>query len=263
MSRLTWDVVGEHLFQVGIDRGVLYLPSQPGVPWSGLTSVDENPKGGDPRPFYLDGVKYLNLPGTEEFEATIKAYTYPDEFAVCDGTVDVRPGLQLTQQRRVPFGFSYRTLVGNDVVGAELGYKIHIVYNALAAPSSRNNESISDSVSPQVFSWDITTCPPAMTGYRRASHVIIDSLETEPEHLALIEDILYGTDMEAARIPTLDELIVVYDTDLGFTVTDNGDGTWTATGSSAYITMLTSEIFQIDVSTAVVVDADTYTLSTL
>jgi hypothetical protein len=263
MARLIWDAVGERLYYTGLDQGVLYMPSVAGVPWSGLISVEENPSGGGPRPFYIDGVKYLNISAAEEFEATINAYTYPDEFAECDGTVAVRPGMMVTQQPRKEFGLSYRTLVGNDVDGNDHAYKIHIIYNALAAPSPWVNKTIDNSVAPSTFAWDISTRPPLTEGYKRSSHVILDSRELQPEHLSIIEDILYGNELEASRLPDFDELVEILDTDIGFVVTDHGDGTWTAEGSSAYITMISSEVFQIDVSTAVPIDEDTYTLSSL
>lgn len=263
MPRLTWDTDGERLFQTGVDRGVLYLPSQDGVPWSGLISIEEKPNGGDPRPFYIDGVKYLNVASSEEFAGTINAYMYPDEFGVCDGTAVVRTGLRVTQQRRMPFSLSYRTLVGNDAVGTDYGYKIHILYNLLASPSDWSHQSISQSIEPGSFSWDVTATPPVMAGYRRTSHVIIDSTETDEEHLAMIEDLLYGNELTAASLPTLAELIAIYDTDLGFNVTDNGDGTWTAVGSSSYIQIIDSENFIINVSTAVPIDAETYGLDDL
>lgn len=263
MSRLTWDANGGRLFQTGVDRGVLYLPSQDGVPWSGLISIDEKPVGGEARPFYIDGVKYLNVPSSEEFSGTINAYMYPDQFAVCDGTATVRTGLRLTQQRRTPFSLSYRTLVGNDVVGTEYGYKIHILYNLLAGPSDWVNQTIGQSTDAGTFSWDVTARPPVMAGYRRTAHVVIDSTETDAEHMSMIEDLLYGNDIAAASLPTLAELIAIYDTDLGFEVTDNGDGTWTASGSSTYIHLIDSENFIIDVSTAVPIDAETYGLDDL
>jgi len=263
MPRLTWDDVGTRFYQVGVDRGVLYMPSVAGVPWSGLISVDENPIGGGARPYYIDGEKYLNLSAREEFGATITAYTYPDEFGECDGTVTVRSGMLLAQQPRTSFGLSYRSLVGNDVEGADHAYKIHLIYGALAAPTASSNKTIDSSVAPWVFSWDITTKPAALTGYKLSSHVILDSRDLQAGHLAIIEDILYGNSTDAARLPTFDELVTILDTDIGFEVVDNGDGTWTATGSDAYISMLSSNTFQISVSTAVPIDADTYTLSSL
>lgn len=263
MARLTWDAVGERFYYAGLDRGVLYLPDVAGVPWSGLISVDENPSGGGARPFYIDGVKYLNLSASEEFEATINAYTYPDEFSECDGMATVRPGMFLTQQPRAEFGLSYRTLVGNEVEGTDLGYKVHIVYNALAAPSPWVNKTLDNSVAPSTFSWALTTRPAETDGYKLSSHVILDSRDMQREHLQFIENILYGDEVDAARLPTFDEILEILDTDMGFVVTDNGDGTWTAVGDSSYISMISSEVFQITSPTAIVLDPDTYTLSSL
>lgn len=263
MARLTWDAVGERFYYAGLDRGVLYVADADGVPWSGLISVEESPSGGGARPFYIDGVKYLNISATEEFEATIEAYTYPDEFGECDGTVAVRSGMFLTQQPRREFGLSYRSLVGNDVDGLDHAYKIHIVYNALAVPSQWTNKTIDNSVAPSTFSWGLSTRPPDLSGYKLSSHVILDSRDLQDAHLEFIEDILYGNEVDAARLPTIDELITILDTDMGFVVVDNGDGTWTATGDASYISMISTDIFQITSLTAVVIDPDTYTLSSL
>lgn len=263
MTRLSWAAVGERFYEIGVDRGVLYVDNQEGVAWTGLTSVVEHPSGGSPRPFYIDGVKYLNLPSSEEFEATINAFTYPDEFASCDGTARFHRGLFITQQPRKSFGLSYRTKVGNDLAGTDYGYKIHIVYNALAAPSQRANNTISDSTNPSDFSWDITTRPPAMTGYKQTAHVMVDSRSTNPATISAIEDILYGTDSNSARIPTLTELIDVFETYATLTVTDNGDGTFTVAGPVEAIQMLDVTTFRITWPSAVVVDANSYTISSL
>lgn len=263
MARLTWDAVGERFYYAGLDRGVLYLADVAGVPWSGLIGIDETPSGGGARPFYIDGVKYLNLSAAEEFEATINAYTYPDEFSECDGTIEARDGMFLTQQPRQEFGLSYRTLVGNDVDGLDHAYKIHLIYNALAAPSQWINKTLDNAVSPSTFNWDLTTRPPDLTGYKLTSHVILDSREIQDAHLEFIEDILYGNEVDEARLPTIDEIITILDTDMGFVVVDNGDGTWTATGDASYISMISADTFQITSTTAVVVDPDTYTLSSL
>ena len=263
MTKLSWDVVGERFYETGIDRGVIYLDDEDGVAWSGLTAVSESPTGGDARPFYLDGVKYLNVPSQEEYKANIQAFTYPDIFATCDGTVRVRSGLFITQQQRKSFGFSYRTRIGNDVNGSDHGYKIHIIYNALATPSQRSNKSLGESADPSDFSWDITTLAPPMPGYKRTAHVIIDSRYTNPLTMSDIENILYGTDIAPARIPTLDELIVIFDTDATLVITDNGDGTWTANGPDDIIQMLDATSFQITSASAVFIDADSYTISSL
>lgn len=260
MTRLEWNAIGSRFYEAGIDRGVLYVDGYPGVPWNGLTSVNESPSGGDSKSFYIDGVKYLTTPSPEEFEGTITAFTYPDEFAKCDGTVEPRSGLFLTHQRRKSFGLSYRTMIGNDHTDS-FGYKLHIIYNALASPSERSNESLKDSIDPNDFSWRITCKPPAMSGYKSTSHVVIDSRSTDPSVLSTIEDILYGSDTDLARIPTLGELIDAYDTISTLTVVDNGDGTWTATAPFDVIRMLDEETFEITASTAVFIDDDTYTLS--
>jgi hypothetical protein len=260
MARLDWNAVGSHFYEAGVDRGVLYVDGYSGVPWNGLTSVTESPSGGDSKSFYIDGVKYLTVSSPEEFEGTITAFTYPDEFAQCNGSVEPRGGLFLTHQRRKTFSLSYRTLIGNDHTES-FGYKLHIIYNALASPSERSNETLKDSTNPNDFSWKIACKPPTMEGYKPTSHVVIDSRTTDPSVLSKIEDILYGTDEDSARIPTLDELISVYDTISLLTVIDNGDGTWTATAPFDVIRMLDEETFEITASTAIFIDEDTYTLS--
>lgn len=260
MPRLDWDATGTRYYEAGIDRGVLYVAGQPGVVWNGLTAVNETPTGGEPRPYYLDGVKYLNYSAPEEFEATITAFTYPLEFEVCDGSVQPRQGLFLTHQVRKSFGLSYRTMVGNDQSDS-VGYKLHIVYNARVSPTDRNHETLKEQNDPDDFSWKITCKPPAMAGYRRTPHIVIDSRTTDPTVLSAIEDILYGTDVDTARIPTLDDLIAAYDTVSTMTVTDNGDGTFTVEAPYDVIRMLDSETFEITSNNAIFIDDDTYTLS--
>lgn len=260
MTRLGWNSVGTRFYEAGIDRGVLFVDGYPGVPWNGLTSVSESPSGGDQKSFYIDGVKYLMFPAPEEFEGTITAFTYPDEFSQCNGDVQPRSGLFLTNQRRKTFSFSYRTKIGNDLNGS-YGYKIHIIYSALASPSERSNETLKDTTDPDDFSWKISCKPPVMDGYRRTSHVIIDSRSTDASVLSEIEDILYGTEEEQSRLPTFDEVIAAYDTISTLTVVDNGDGTWTATAPYDVIRMIDDDIFEITAPTAIFIDDDTYTLS--
>lgn len=260
MPRLDWDAPGTRFYEAGVDRGVLYVAGQPGVVWNGLTSVNESPSGGEPRPYYIDGVKYLNLSAPEEFEATISAFTYPVEFELCDGSVQPRQGMFLTHQRRKNFGLSYRSLIGSDQ-SENLGYKLHVVYNALASPTGRDHGTLKEQNDPEEFSWKITTKPPAMDGYKRTSHIVIDSRTTDPTVLSEIEDILYGTDSDSARIPTLEELIGVYDTVSTMTVVDNGDGTFTVTAPYDVIRMLDDETFEITSNNAVFIDEETYTLS--
>lgn len=211
MSRLTWGAAGERVFEAGVDRGVLYIGSEAGVPWNGLVSINETTSGGEIKSYYLDGLKYLDRVLQEEFEATLEAYTYPDEFAKCDGTQLVRRGLFATQQPRKKFNLIYRSKIGNDVDGLDFGYKIHIVYDAVAAPTARNNKTLQSSASPNNFSWKIAAKPPRLPGFRPTAHFVIDSRETPAPLLQQIEDILYGTDEEAPRLPSIAELYYLFD----------------------------------------------------
>lgn len=260
MPKLAWNAAGTRFFEAGVDRGVLYVDGFAGVPWNGLTAVAEDPSGGDPKSFYVDGVKYLAIPSPEEFEGTISAFTYPDEFEQCNGNAEPRSGLFFTHQRRTPFSLSYRTMVGNDL-SDQAGYKIHILYNALVSPSSRSNSTITENADPDVFSWKVTCKPPLMPDYRPTSHVILDSRTTDASVMAAVEDILYGTDTDQARLPTIDDLIAAYDTISTLTVIDNGDGTWTATAPFDVIRMIDGETFEITAPTAIPIDDTTYTLS--
>lgn len=210
MTRVIWGNVGERFFETGVDRGVLFVGDASGVPWTGLISVDESPTGGSSRGVYVDGIKYRNILSREEYEATIEAYTYPKEFGVCDGSVSVRNGLFATRQRRRPFGLTYRTLVGNDVHGTAHAYKIHIVYEASAEPTTYSHKSINDSSDISNFSWKITTRPPILSGYRPTSHFVIDSRETPSGLLSFIEDLLYGTEQTQPRLPSVGELAYLF-----------------------------------------------------
>lgn len=209
MAKLVWGIVGERYFETGVDRGVLYV-GDVGVPWNGLTAVNEAPTGGDAKPYYLDGIKYANLAAAEEFAASIEAYSSPQEFAVCDGTLSVNNGLFVTQQPRKPFGFSYRTRIGNDLKGTDYAYKIHLVYNALAAPASPNHGTLSDSQSINALSWGISTTPPRALGFRPTAHFVIDSRFTPAPLLSSVEDILYGSDAGQPRLPTQGELLDLF-----------------------------------------------------
>jgi hypothetical protein len=260
MARLDWGISDLRFYETGIDRGVFYVDDLPGVAWPGLTSIEESPSGGEPQSYYLDGEMYAQVSSLEEFEATLNAFTYPDEFSICDGTTKVRTGLYLTQQSRKSFGLSYRTMIGN---GSEVdhGYKIHIIHNALASPTQRSYSTINDSIEPIDFSWKIKTRPPSIFGYKSSSHIIIDSRYTDPDVLAHVEDILYGTETNTATIPTFDELVDVFDAGGELTVVDNGDGTFTATVPFDAFRMLDSDTFEITWPTAIFIDEDSYTLS--
>lgn len=209
MARIDWNKPGERTFEAGVDRGVLYPALGPGVPWNGLTAVNETRSGGDIEPLYYDGVKYLDLGSGEDFEATIDAYSAPAEFAPSDGQKALSPGLFVTQQPRKTFGFCYRTLMGNDLVGAEVGYKLHLVYNCTAAPSAKNNVTLGQNVSPGTRSWTISTVPPPASTYRPSAHLIVDSTKVEDIPMQVLEDLLYGDTDSAPRLPTVAEVVAV------------------------------------------------------
>lgn len=261
MTRLSWGDTGDRHYEAGVDRGVLYVGTADGVPWQGLTSVEENLTGGEPRARYIDGVKYLNTSSQEEFGATVTAFTYPVQFEQCDGSAQARPGLFLGQQRRKPFGLSYRTGIGNDVDGPAYGYKVHIVYNALAAPTNRSHSTLGTSTDPSEFSWALTTKPPVVSGYARTSHIVVDSRYTHPITLANIEDILYGTESTAPKLPTIVELFGIFDTLVDLAVTDNGDGTALISGPDEAVQFFGDGLYSIAWDTVVQIDEDTYSIS--
>lgn len=210
MTRLMWNVAGERTFEAGVDRGVLFIEGSDGVPWNGLVAVTENPSGGEVTSYYLDGLNYLNHVALEEFAGTIDAYTYPEEFAQCDGTRPVKNGLFATQQKRKTFGLAYRTLVGNDVNGLDHGYKIHLLYNVVAKPTTRSNNTLSNSIDPFNFSWSIFTKPPSIIGHKPTAHYVIDSQDTPAVLLEQVEDILYGSATSPPRLPSVAELFFIF-----------------------------------------------------
>lgn len=213
MFKLVWDQTGERLYEAGVKMGVLYPQATggtypKGVAWNGLTSVSESPEGAEPEPLYADDIKYLNLMSVEEFKATIEAYTYPEEFAECDGSKSIATGVTVGQQKRKAFGLCYRTTLGNDVDGNDHGYKLHIVYGALAAPSEKAFETINDSPEAATFSWEISTTPVAVSkeGCQPTASITIDSTKADPTALKKLEDILYGSGDTEARLPLPDEI---------------------------------------------------------
>ena len=202
--KLTWDNVGERLYETGVKKGVLYPMSstgayEAGVAWNGLTAVTESPSGAEATPLYADDIKYLELRSNEEFGATIEAYTYPDEFAACDGSASLIEGVTIGQQPRKGFGFSYQTVVGNDTEGENHGYKIHIVYGAKAAPSEKAYATINDSPEAITFSWEITTTPVAVDGFKPTAHLELDSTKLTRAQMEAVEALLYGTDGEGSN----------------------------------------------------------------
>lgn len=213
MSKLTWDAPGTRLYETGVDHGVLFPTRngvyQTGVPWSGLTTVTESPSGAEPTPIYADNKKYLNLMSAEDFGFSIEALYYPDEWEECDGSAEIAPGISIGQQARKPFGFSYRSLLGNELEATEHGYKLHIVYGGLASPSERSRASVNETPEAATLSWDITTTAVDVPGFRATAHVTIDSTKTPASVMAAIESILYGTNGQDSRLPTPAELMAL------------------------------------------------------
>lgn len=210
MSELSWNDIGDRNFDAGVDRGVLYLEDGTGVPWNGLISVEESPSEGSTTTGYYEGVQYQHKSGTTEFEGSIAAYIFPREFGAYDGTEETGNGFIVHQQKRKPFGLSYRTLFGNDVSGVEHGYKIHVVYNALAAPADRDYNSLGDDVDPVTFSWSFTTMavrPVSNVEVLPTGHVVIDSTLLNATETRFIEEYLYGSETQTSRIPNIDDLI--------------------------------------------------------
>ena len=218
MSKLVWDQTGERYYETGVKQGVLYVQATggtypKGVAWNGLTAVTESPSGAEATALYADDIKYLNLMSAEEFGATIEAYTYPDEFAQCDGSASLAEGVSIGQQARKAFGLCYRTTVGNDVDGNDYGYKLHIIYGALAAPSEKAYATINDSPEAITFSWEVTTTPVNVAGYKPTASITIDSTKVDAAKLTALEKILYGSDEESgseARLPLPDEIATMF-----------------------------------------------------
>ncbi len=218
--KLEWDQIGERLYETGVDHGVLYLPTSGvydrGYAWNGLTTVTESPSGAEPTPMWADNIKYLNLLSREDFMATIEAMTYPEEFAECDGTAQPQPGVALAQQRRRTFGLSYRSRLGNDEQATDYGYKLHLIYGALAAPSEKAYATINDTPEAIMFSWELSTTEVNVTGYKPTALVTINSTKVAPADLEALEAILYGKDADGAtpavvaRLPLPNEIISIF-----------------------------------------------------
>lgn len=210
MTRLTWNAVGQRFYESGVDRGVLFVEDV-GVAWPGLVSVSESPTGGEARPFYIDGYKFLNLAANEEFEATIEAFSAPLEFLPCEGVNTAYAGLLITQQPKKSFHFSYRTRIGNDTDGLKHAYKIHLVYNALAAPSEQTHTTLNNSAEAPARRWSITTLAPKIAGFKPTAHFVVDSRTTSDSTLLDLEDLIYGTAVSAPHMPTVSELLALFE----------------------------------------------------
>ena len=217
MAKLVWDQTGERRYETGVKHCVLYVQEagdySKGVAWNGITAVTESPSGAEPTPLYADDIKYLNLLSNEEFGASIEAYTYPDEFAECDGSAALAAGVFIGQQPRKTFGLCYKTVVGNDTENNEYGYKLHLIYGALASPSEKAYATINDSPEAITFSWEITTTPVEVTGHKPTASVTIDSTKVNADKLAALEAIIYGSESEEARLPLPDEIAELFATE--------------------------------------------------
>lgn len=214
MSRLKWDEIGTRKFETGVEKGVLYPQDATGaypkgVAWSGLTGVTESPSGAEATALYADNMKYLNLTSAEEFKATVEAYTYPEEFAACNGEDTLAKGVVIGQQSRAPFGLSYQTRVGNDVQGDALGYKIHMIFGCKAAPSEKGYSTVNDSPEAITFSWEVSTTPVNVSGKKPTACLTVDSTTADPTKLAALEAILYGDESTDARLPLPDEIATI------------------------------------------------------
>lgn len=210
--KLKWDQTGERIYETGVSNGVLYVQKangsyDNGVAWNGLSTVTESPSGAESNAIYADNIKYLALTSAEEFGATVEAYTYPDEFAECDGSAEVADGVMIGQQDRKAFGMAYKTIVGNDTEKNAHGYKLHMIYGATAAPSEKGYSTVNDSPEPITLSWELSTTPVEVTGYKPTATLVIDSTKANSEKLKALEDILFGSDETGARLPMPNEVI--------------------------------------------------------
>lgn len=231
MSKLKWDQIGERIYETGLDHGVLYPVTKSGtydkgVAWNGLSAVNESPSGAEANPVWADNIKYLNLISAEDFSATVEAYTYPPEFEECDGSAEIAPGVTIGQQSRKMFGMSYRTLIGNDVDGQDHGYKLHLIYGAQASPSEKNRATINDSPEAVSFSWELSTTPVDVPGYKPTAHLAIDSTRTDATKMKALEDILYGSETAEPRLPMPEEIMELFkDAVTVVTAAENADAT--------------------------------------
>lgn len=254
MTKLQWDKAGERRYETGVDHGVLYIPDNTGAyangyAWNGLTSVSESPEGAEATPQYADNIKYLNLVSAEEFKATVEAFTYPDEFEQCNGSLSPEPGVSVGQQTRKPFGMCYRTLIGNDLQATDAGYKLHLVYNALAAPSEKSYTTVNDSPEAIAFSWELTTTavPVGTIGsvdYKPTATLTIDSTKVDEDSLADLEDVLYGTPGSDPSLPMPADVIAMFSGSLSEVAP--GVPTFNSTTDTITIPSTTGVVYKID-----------------
>jgi len=262
MTKLRWDQIGTRFYETGIDRGVLYLEDGTVVPWNGITGVEEDLGNDGSTPYYIDGVKYLDSQNTGDYVSTLRAFTYPPEFEEYQGSLSLLEGFMASGQPMKSFGLSYRTLIGNDINGTNLGYKIHLLYNLVAVQDIPAYQSLNDQPQALEFSWRLMAVPEMVEGYRPTAHVIIDSRYINKYLLRDLENILYGSDTIDPSLTSLDDLVkYIQDWDI-VEVVDNGDGTWTATGPSELVFYLDDTTFQINGIPVTWLASDTYKIET-
>lgn len=262
MSKLNWDGPGDRLYETGVDQGVLYLPDGSAVPWNGITSVSEVYEGESTQGLYFDGEKIYDYQLNEDFAATLKVFTYPEEFNPFDGVVEIGQGLYVKDQRPERFSLSYRTKIGNDLDGDEHGYKIHLVYNLSAIPEAATYSTVSKQFSPLEFSWGLSAIPEEIPGYFPTAHAIIDTTAVNKFLLRDLEEIIYGDTFTDPRLPTIQELTDIVSNWELISIIDHGDGTWTAEGPHELIWLLDESTFQINEVDAVYTDESTYEVTT-
>lgn len=245
MTKLTWGAAGERIFETGVDRGVLYVAGQSGVPWNGIKAIREIVTGGEPKGDYIDGVKYSNYSGTEDFAASIEAFSSPPEFAACDGRSKIAPGLYATQQKRKNFHLAYRTKVGDDISGADAGYKLHLIYNALASTPARDNNTVNASPDTLSLVWDITTKPHIGNGFIPTAHFVIDINDLGRYQRETIENMLYGTETEEPYMPPISTIVALFnEPPLDLYITNVDQYKYTAEGRG--VTLLPGNVFAIN-----------------
>jgi len=263
MTVVKWDQTGDRLYETGVDRGVLYIPTNGvyvvGYAWNGLVGVTESPSGAEASPLYADNTKYLNLISNEEFGATVEAYTYPEEFGQCDGTAAPKAGVLVGQQSRKAFGLAYRTKLGNDVDASDYGYKLHLVYGALAAPSEKAYATVNDSPEAITFSWELTTTAVDVTGFKPTAILTIDSTKVDAGELASLEDLLYGTAVTDPSLPLPDAVVALFVAEVVISVVASAP-TYDDTTDEITIPVVTGVAYSIDgsiVTGAVAITSDT------
>lgn len=258
MTRVQWGTPGTRFYEGGVDRGVLYVGNKPGVAWSGLTSVSESPSGGDPKQYYLDGVNYMNVARREEFKGTIEAYYSPVEFDACDGIAYIAKGLSASQQPRKPFHLSYRSKIGNDLKGLDYGYKIHLVYNALATPTNKHHSTSGSNTDADPLSWSFITKPVRMAGMAPTAHLTIDSTEARPDQLAELEDILYGDNNANPRMPTIVEVASIFGASSGLIVEPVATGLYAVRSLDTSVVEVSPNLYRIEGPTVLSTGPGTY-----